>query len=97
MTDKIWNYGSNNNDAFAKDMEKVYNIVLTSAVMANDLVARVNSQAGGVVVEPRKGTRPFYKNCPTLTANQYCKTNEFIVNRIRARLSSFACTPAFVL
>ena len=76
MTDKIWNYESNKNDALAKEVKKDNNIVMTNAVMAKDLISRINFQDGDVVVEPCKGTGSFYNNFPANTINKYCEINE---------------------
>ena len=73
---KIWNYESNENDALAKKVEKDNDIVMTSPLMAVDLIARIQFQDGDIVMEPCKGTGSFYNNLPKHTSNMFCEINE---------------------
>jgi len=75
---KIWNYESNENDALAKKVEKDNDIVMTSPLMAIDLIARIPFQDGDIVMEPCKGSGSFYDNLPNNTTNLFCEINEGI-------------------
>ena len=75
---KVWEYESNTNDALAKKVEKDATIVMTSPLMALDLISLIPLIDGDVIIEPCKGTGLFYDNLCKNTINMFCEINEGI-------------------
>ncbi len=76
---KIWNYESNENDALAKKVEKDTDIVMTSPLMAIDLIARIPFQDGDIVMEPCKGSGSFYDNLPKILRTYFAKSMKVMI------------------
>ena len=75
---KVWMYESNTNDALAKQVYKDNSIVMTSPLMALDLIALIPLIYGDAIIEPCKGTGPFYNNFPNNTTNMVRDIHEGI-------------------
>ena len=75
---KVWEYESNTHDALAKKVEKDATIVMTSPLMALDLISLTPFIDGDVITEPCKGTGSCYYNVPKHTINMFCEINERI-------------------
>ena len=75
---KVWEYESNANDALAKEVDKDATIVMTSPLMALDLISLIPLIDGDVIIEPCKGTGSFYNNSLKHTIDMFCEINEGI-------------------
>ena len=76
MSNKVWNYKSNDNDELAKQVEKDPTIVMTKPEMAKHLIGLIDFKDGDIVMEPCRGDGAFYNNLPDNVIKEWCEINE---------------------
>ena len=76
MTDKVWDYKSNETDELAKQVRKNPDIVMTQETMAIHLIGLVPFKAGDTVMEPCRGKGAFYNSLPSFVEKHWCEINE---------------------
>ena len=77
-TSKVWEYESVTNDALAKKVDKNATIVMTSPLMALDVISLIPLIDDDVMIEPCKGTGSFHNSFPKHVINMFCEINEGI-------------------
>jgi hypothetical protein len=77
MTDKVWEYKSNDDDKLKKLVkDKGKSIVMTNPKMAKYLIDRIQFEEGDIVCEPCKGDGAFYDNLPNNVEKIWYEINE---------------------
>jgi len=76
MSNKVWEYKSNDNDELAKQVEKDPTIVMTKPEMAKYLIGLIDFKDGDIVIEPCRGDGAFYNNLPDNVIKEWCEINQ---------------------
>ena len=76
MSNKVWEYKSNENDKLANQVEKDRTIVMTTPEMAKHLIGLIEFKDGDVVIEPCRGDGAFYDNLPGSVKKEWCEINQ---------------------
>ena len=76
MSEKVWDYKSNENDELAKKVSKDPTIVMTKDSMAKHLINRTIFYENERVLDPCRGDGAFYNNFPSKVKKDWCEINE---------------------